>query len=237
VSAVTPETEDPNSTAPDWEIWRPRLTVPDWLRNNPGLVFSVLYLALSVVGLLYQGMFFRRFRLNVLEFSDATDFLMVVVREPLVVAMASLGLVFYYLYMRGSLAIMGWCYRRFPRLTRDPVKLAEARIKARSVARPMQWAFILTYAGVFTMMYSLWQAKRARAGDFPQVKVEYKSGALTEAPREATLLGSTSRFVLLYDAEARRAQAVPADSIARLSWDARSKEERAKETAPAPAAP
>ena len=57
----------------------------------------------------------------------------------------------------------------------------------------------------------------------------------------ATLLGSTSRFVLLYDAEARRAQAVPADSIARLSWDARSRKEREKDAAaaatPAPAAP
>jgi hypothetical protein len=232
-----PLPDDPNSTAPDWEIWRPRLIVPDWLRSNPGLVFSVLYLTLSVVGLVYQWLFFRRFRLNVLEFSDATDFLMVVVREPLVVAMASLGLVFYYLYMRGSLAVAGWCYRRFPRLTRDPVKLAESRVKARRIALPMQWAFIITYAGVFTMLYSLWQAKRARAGDFPQVKVEYKAGALTEAPRVATLLGSTSRFILLYDAETRRAQAVPADSIARLSWDARSKEERATEAAPAPAAP
>lgn len=232
-----PPPDDPTSTAPDWEIWRPRLTVPAWLRSNPGLVFSAAYLVLSVVGLVYQWMFYRRFRLNVIELSDATDFLMVVVREPLVVAMASLGLGFYYVYMRGSLAVAGWCYRRFPRLVRDPAKLAESREKARRMAPGMQLAFIVTYALVFTGMYSLWQEKRARGGDFPQVTVEYKAGALAEAPRVATLLGSTSRFVLLYDAEARRAQAVPADSIARLSWDARSRKEREQAAAPAPAAP
>lgn len=232
-----PPHDDPTSTAPDWEIWRPRLTVPEWLRNNPGLVFSATYLALSVVGLVYQWMFYRRFRLNVIELSDATDFLMVVVREPLVVAMASLGLGLYYAYMRGSLAVAGWCYRRFPRLVRDPVKLAESREKARRIAAPMQLAFVVTYAGVFTMLYSLWQAKRARAGEFPQVTVEYKADALEEAPRVATLLGTTSRFVMLYDPATRRAEAVPSDSIARLSWDARSRREREQDAAPAPAAP
>ena len=178
MQAAPPPPDDPTSTAPDWEIWRPRLTVPAWLRNNPGLVFSATYLALSVVGLVYQWMFYRRFRLNVIELSDATDFLMVVVREPLVVAMASLGLGFYYVYMRGSLAVASWCYRRFPRLVRDPVKLAESRVKARRIAPAMQLAFIVTYALVFTGMYSLWQEKRARGGDFPQVTVEYKAGAL-----------------------------------------------------------
>ena len=55
-----PQEDDLLSTAPDWEIWKPRLTVPQWLRDNPGLVFTAIYLALSVIGLLYQFLFFRR---------------------------------------------------------------------------------------------------------------------------------------------------------------------------------
>ncbi len=229
---------DPQNIAPDWEIWKPRLRVPQWLRDNPGLVFSALYLVLSVIGLLYQFLFFRRFQLNVLEFSDATDFLMVVVRDPLTVAMASLGLAFYWVYMKTTLAITGWCYRRWPKLRKGGDKLVESREKARKMAPSAQVMFIGVYALLFSMIYSLWQAKRARDGEFPQVTVQFKADAVDQpAPFQATLLGTTSRFVFLYRPETKRAEALPFDAIAQLSWDARRKREREAEAAKNPAAP
>lgn len=232
----TPSENELTSTAPDWEIWKPRLRVPDWLRDNPGLVLSVVYLLLSVVGLLYQFLFFRRFKLNVLEFSDAADFLMVVVREPLTVAMASLGLVFYWGYMWSSLRAAGWFFRRWPRWRKDPVKLAASREKARRMVPSAQVLFIGTYAVLFTLLYSTWQANRAREGDFPRVTVQFKNDAVAQAaPFEATLLGTTSRFVFLYRAETNRAEALPFDAIAQLSWDARRRSEREAKPKSAPA--
>lgn len=227
------------STAPDWEIWRPRLRVPRWLQDNPGLVFTALYLALSVVGLLYQFLFFRRFRLNVLEFSDATDFLMVVVREPLTIAMASLGLFFYWGYMWSTLRVMEWYYRRWPKSRKDPAKLAASREKARKMVPSAQAMFIATYALLFTMLYSTWQAKRARQGDFPKVTVHFKVDAAgPTSPFEATLLGTTSRFVFIYRSETKRAEALPFDAIAQLSWDARRRSEREADAGkPAPTEP
>jgi hypothetical protein len=228
-----PSEKELTSIDPDWEIWKPRLRVPNWLRENPGLLLSVVYLLLSAVGLLYQFLFFRRFKLNVLEFSDAADFLMVVVREPLTVAMASLGLVFYWVYMWSSLQAAGWFFRRWPRWRKDPVKLATAREKAREMAPSAQALFILTYAVLFTMLYSSWQATRARDGDFPRVTVQFKSDAVAQAaPFEATLLGTTSRFVFLYRSETKRAEALPFDAIAHLSWDARRRQDHEAEAAP-----
>lgn len=229
-----PPENDLNSIAPDWEIWKPRLRVPNWLRENPGLLLSVVYLLLSAVGLLYQFLFFRRFKLNVLEFSDAADFLMVVVREPLTVAMASLGFFFYWVYMWSSLQAAGWFFRRWPLWRKDPAKLAAAREKARKMAPSAQVMFILTYAVLFTLLYSNRQAGRAREGDFPRVTVQYKAGVVAgaqAAPFEATLLGTTSRFVFLYRAETNRAEALPFDAIAQLSWDARRRQDHEAEEA------
>jgi hypothetical protein len=221
------------STAPDWEIWKPRLSVPRWLQENPGLVFTALYLALSVVGLLYQFLFFRRFQLNVLEFSDATDFLMVVVREPLTVAMASLGLFFYWGYMWLTLRVVERFYRLRPQWRNDPVKLAASREKARKMVPSAQMMFMATYAVLFTMLYSIWQSKQARQGAFPRVTVQFKVDAAgPTAPFEATLLGTTSRFVFLYRPETKRAEALPFDAIAQLSWDARRRKEREAATPP-----
>lgn len=237
MNPVPPEL-DPLNIGPDWEIWKPRLHVPEWLRNNPGLVFSALYLLLSVIGLLYQFLFFRRFQLNVLEFSDATDFLMVVVRDPLTVAMASLGLFFYMGYIWVWLRIARWCYRRWPKLRQGGDKLIESREKARKMVPGAQVMFIATYAVLFSLLYSVWQSNRARAGEFPQVTVQLASGAVASpTPFTATLLGTTSRFLFFYRPETKRAEAVPVEAIAQLSWDARRRRERAAESPKAPAEP
>lgn len=233
--AASPD-QDLASTAPDWEIWRPQFRFPRWLQDNPGLVFTALYLALSAVGLLYQFLFFRRFQLNVLEFSDATDFLMVVVREPLPVAMASLGLFFYWGYMWLTLRAAEKFYRRWPKWRNDAAKLAASREKARKMVPSAQAMFIVTYAVLFTMLYSVWQSQQARTGAYPKVTVQYKGDSWATAPFEATLLGTTSRFIILYRPETKRAEALPFDAIANLSWDARRRKDRDADADRGPAA-
>jgi hypothetical protein len=88
---------------------------------------------------------------------------------------------------------------------------------------------------LFVVLYSAYQARRARAGAFPVVTIEYKVDALgTAAPATVTLLGTTSRFVFVYRDHSRRAEAIPLDSIARLSWDAGTRRERETDAAAAP---
>src|SRR5262245_33080546 len=77
------------------EVYALRLAVPAWLKDNPALGLTVVYLFASVVGLVFHFLFLKRFGFNVTEFSETSDFLMVVVREPLTVALALLGVPFY----------------------------------------------------------------------------------------------------------------------------------------------
>jgi hypothetical protein len=176
----------------------------------------------------YVFQFFRRFRINVLDYTDASDFLMVVVREPATIALAMMGIPVYWLYMGTTLRGSIWLRRRWPRIGGDPAKRAERRVKQRKLAPYMQFAFIVVYATLFMLLYSAYQASRVRAGSYPQVTFEYKRDAASDvAPVTATLLGTTSRFLFVYRRETRRAEAIPFDAIARLSWDARSRRERA----------
>jgi hypothetical protein len=230
--SMTTTTSPPDPSADDLEdleIWRLRFGVPDWLRDNPGLVLTGAYVAASIIGMAYVFQFFRRFRLNVLEFTDASDFLMVVVREPATIALALMGVPVYWLYMGTTLRLAMWSRRRWPRLAGDPAKRAARRASQRRLAPYMQLAFIAVYATLFMLLYSAWQASRVRAGSFPQVTFEFKRDAAADAaPVTATLLGTTSRFLFVYRRETRRAEAIPFDAIARLSWDARSRRERAQ---------
>ena len=76
-----------------------------------------------------------------------------------------------------------------------------------------------------------------RAGDCPLVTIEYKSGAVSTPPITATFIGTTARFIFIFHAETRRAEAVPFDLIARLSWDARTRRERLADEQKATEAP
>lgn len=229
------------------ELLRLRLVLPDWLRNNPGLSLTLLYLFASMIGVVFHYLLLKRFGFNVLEFSEASDFLMVVVREPLTVALALMGVPFYLGYGWVAVRFGRWTRRRSAWLRSTPEKRRATITRMRRWTILMQASFIGVYALVFVMVYSLWRASRIRAGDHRKVTVHFK----TDSPRPGgalvaeglALLGTTSRFVLLYNPATKQSEVAPLDAIANLVWDARSRREREadarsiqpKEEAPAPA--
>jgi hypothetical protein len=212
------------------QIWRLRLGVPKWLKDNPGLVLTGSYVLASLIGMAYVFQFYRRFRINVLEFTEVTDFLVVVIREPATIALALSSIPLYWIYMRTSMPWMNRLRKRWPRLAGDPAKHPERLVMARRIAPYTQAAFIVVYAALFLLLFSAWQASRVRAGNYPKVTVELKAETgISGQPITATLLGTTARFLFIYRPETRRAEAIPFDAIARLSWDARSRRERERD--------
>ena len=214
------------------EVWRLHFTVPPWLRDNPGLVLTGAYVLASLIGMAYIFHFYRRFRINVLEFTEVSDFLVVVVREPATIALALSSIPLYWIYMRTTMPWMQRLQRRWPKLGGDLARRRQKLELARRIAPYVQAGFVIVYAMLFMLLYSAYQASRVRTGRFPVVTVEYKTDAAPgTGPVTATLLGTTSRFLFVYRPETRRAEAIPFDGIVRLSWDARSRRERQEDNA------
>ena len=218
-------------------MWRLKMRLPAVLRENPGLMLTVAYVGASLIGVVFNFLYFRRFGFNVLEFSEASDFLMVVVREPLTVALALFGIPVYLGYMMGAAALSVWIKRKWPRAAGTPEKREKNRQKYQRMAPMLQFMYIGVYALLFVMLYSKYQANRIKRAEQGQVIVEYRTDAPSArpAPVKATLIGTTTRFVFLYFHEGKEAEVVPVDAIARLTWDARfGKEKKAAAAAPAP---
>lgn len=209
---------------------RLRLTWPAWLRDNPALSLTVLYLFASVVGMVFHYLLLKRFGFNVLEFSETSDFLMVVAREPLTVALALLGVPFYMGYMGATTSVTGWAKKKAAWMRSTPEKRRKMLDSMRRWRIWIQLSFIAVWAFAFVQYYSLWRSRQIRTGDFRPVTIHYK----TDSPRAdgalssegLALLGTTARFVFLYDPAAKRSEVIPLDSIARLVWDARTRKER-----------
>jgi len=222
----------------EWEMWRLKMRLPAMLQENPGLMLTIAYVGASLIGIVFNFLYFRRFGFNVLEFSEASDFLMVVVREPVTVALALLGIPVYMGYMMSAAALSAWIKRKWPRTAGTPEKREKHRRMYQRMAPTLQFMYIGVYALVFVMLYSKFQANRIKQADQGQVVVEYRTDApsVRSAPVKATLIGTTTRFVFLYFHEGKEAEVVPVDAIARLTWDARfGKEKKDAAATPAPA--
>jgi hypothetical protein len=217
------------------ELMRLQLAWPAWLRDNPGLSLTMLYLFASVVGMVFHYLLLKRFGFNVLDFSETSDFLMVVAREPLTVALALLGVPFYVFYMKATTGVSRWAKKKAAWLHSTPEKRRKTLEGVRRWRTLIQVLFIGVWAFVFVQYYSLWRSRQIRAGEFRAVAVHFK----TDSPRAdgkltaegLALLGTTSRYVFLYDPATKQAEVAPLDSIARLVWDARTRRERQADAA------
>ncbi len=211
-------------------VLRLHWALPDWVRANPALGFTAVYLFASATGSVFHFLFFRQFGLNVLEFSAPADFAMVVIREPVTVALALAGLPLFVAYGDVYHRFLRWRRARFPRPLPAPEKRRLALERSRRYGPVLQVLFIGIYAVNFLLFYAFWRGRQIRDGDFRPVTVVCKN----DAPRadgtfrheRVALLGTTSGFVFLFDPVRRTAEAAPFDAVSHLEWDARPRRER-----------
>jgi hypothetical protein len=176
------------------------LPLPDWLlstaRQHPALLISIAYLLLSSIGMMFSWAFFRRFDINYFLFAEIGDFLLAVLREPMSVIAAMGGIAVTVLLY----AYTDWEYRALQRKT-DPGRIRRLyarlqRLLMRLAASPLSWAlFLLIYMYLLISIIAVYRVVEVRQGKGTVVWVQIGSGE----PLSAVLMGSSGRFMFLYD--------------------------------------
>lgn len=181
-------------------------TQPPWLRKtltrNPALAFSGLYGFASVIGLIHSWAYLRPFGINVLQYSEISDFLLASLKEPLTWLLAALAFVL--------------------------VQLDNAmsrRVEAKGASRWTHWYGTAGYrqinnpVAVIMIVLFLWIL-----ADFQHQNVRDGGGELFEVvladgspPAERVLLGTTVQFVFLYDRQSERVFIHPNENVLTLS--------------------
>lgn len=181
------------------------------VREHPGLLLTAGYLALTIIGLIYELWFFMYFRINILEYVETSDFLLAALRTPLVILLSLLPVPLFWLLFQLNL----WVRRRYPQYERWDRSM-ESRMFGTSVVRRFvsRALFILIYATAFTQIYAERVTDRIKAGRGREVRVELTTGA--PFPSRTLLLGTTSKFVFLYLPEAKRTHIIPIENLSRL---------------------
>ncbi|WP_460708958.1 hypothetical protein [Lysobacter terrae] len=204
------------------------LAVRAWRRlcREPTLLFTLAYLFVSFIGLWANFWFYRGFGLPILEYMQASDYLVAGLRDPtyaliLLVSVAlTLAVSGADLYRRtypqraAALRERWWGRWVFPEsrwLRWKGVGLTPETGVSVAMCCAMLWA---------TLNYVQQKGKYIRAGAGHRVQVTMAGDS---APRAGTarLLGSSGAFVFLWWPQSQTAEAVPIESVAKLQTVAR----------------
>ena len=176
----------------------------DYLREHPAMLVSSVYIAASIVGLMFAWAFLMPFGINFFNYAQISDFLLASLKEPLTWVYVALAM----LMVLGDNAMSRrWGRRERARWLRWYGTAAYRRLNV--------YALILI-AAVLISAHAWTKAARVKRGGGESVTVQFADGG---EPVEAVLLGTTGLFVFLYDPDAERASVYPHESIHSISMD------------------
>lgn len=192
-------------------------------RREPALLFTTAYLLVSLLGLWCSFWFYRGFGLSILDYLQASDFLVAGIRDPVYMLLLALG-VFIVL-------LCSW-----PETLRLRNASQIEQLKARSIvwrlvlSRSMftswestglrPWTAMTLAVALFMAANAAWyvtsRGERIRAEGIGEMVSVQLTGDTAALPGNARLLGSSSAYVFLWWPEQRRAEAVPIAAVRRL---------------------
>jgi hypothetical protein len=190
-----------------------------WLETEHlALALTLAYLFLATVGMLHRSFVLLYFRINLLDYAEPADLLLSALRDPLIVLVSIAPLPLVALYFRGAY----WLRQRFPRSfwTTGGARGREFTLKHRGklyVLTAVLWAL------AFSLQYAGKVARDLRAGRGRRVSVELITGAV-RPPGDTLLpllLGTTQKYVFLYDDVRQVTSVVPVDNVAQIRYDRR----------------
>jgi hypothetical protein len=190
-----------------------------WLETEHlALALTLAYLFLAIVGMVHRGFVLLAFRINLFDYAEPADLLLSALRDPLIVLVTIAPVPLVALYFRGAM----WLRRRFPNSwwTTGGARGREFQRKYRG---PLYVGTAVVWALAFSLQYAGKVSRDLRAGRGRRVQVELVTGTVRQ-PGDTLLpllLGTTQKFVFLYDDVRQITSVVPVDNVAQIRYDRR----------------
>lgn len=185
-------------------------TVSAFVWDHPGIVLTLVYVYLSALGIAYGWNLYRQFGVNIMDFAEATDFLLAALKNaawllPMVTVAVSFGLGM-------SMSVLMLARPGVPFLS------AASYTLARYPKLYILSAVLIVVSGfLYAFRTGLKDAERIRNGDWEEVAVQLGSGDDATVPAcldgELFLVGTTEKFAFFYDLAEDDALIIPISSV------------------------
>jgi hypothetical protein len=181
--------------------------VREFLRDNPTLVLSLLYLYATGIGIVYSFGLYSSFGFNIFDYSEITDFLLAALKNQWVLASVAIQVVL----VLAAMTFVGF--------------FGEKRLSSRQVVElrlTVLVLFFICFAVISTYLSAVRAASAIKDGAWhppfekPAVDIRYRSfsgsaGQVTEP--NLKFIGATQKAVFFYDVDEKRTIVIPQAQI------------------------
>jgi len=185
-------------------------------RQHPGLVLTEFYLAATAVGMLSSWTFYSHFGINVFQYAQVSDFILVSFRNPLATLAILAAVPVVWLIIKTDDLL-----DRHLRWYKYTYGLGKLRALSRTPAA--RALYMALYAYVFSVFYSGHLAAQMKAGEVRAVEAQLQSGQYlgqdATQPFRTSVLGMTTDYLFLYDVGSGAVTIVPVENLARLTLE------------------
>lgn len=181
---------------------------------NSALVFSLVYGYLTVLGIFYSFALYGWFHINIFDYVEIGDFLLIVLRNENVLV-AGVALVGWFLLTGGKL-VQHWNELERQRANTPPV---------RSRARSLVWVYFILAVGVLGPLLGLANTisetvYSIKEGYETKAVVQYRSssGSADQVVKtKLVIIGTTQKVIFLYDEDDKQTLVIPQSQIVSIA--------------------
>jgi hypothetical protein len=189
------------------------------VREHPGVALTVLYVYASAVGGLYTWSLFRQFGVTILDFAQATDFLLAAFKQPvaLIVALCAgtvAAALVYFAFLRQDLALfirvsVSGMFNPLalavgaPALVQALLRMRKREKEALDTIRRRSSVIVAATFVAASLLFGLVSGANIKGGNAPRIGVELKNGGQQGISScldgSVFLIGTSQEYIFLYD--------------------------------------
>jgi len=187
-------------------------------REHPALLLTLGYLFLTAVGMSYEFVLFQQFNVNLFDYADATDFVLVALRNPplLVFTLISTAIV------RNAYRLHAWGLARSSHYREVSERMMSWRWYP-AFERVSVTLILVGYFAILSGFYAQHNAAGIKSGEgraiFVDLVSDVANGSTNHTPTGYLPLGSTSRYLLVFNPANGHTEVLPVNNVSRITLD------------------
>jgi hypothetical protein len=186
-------------------------TIEKFLKRDISLTISLLYIVLIAIGMLFKVSFYMFFYINIVEYSDISDFLLAPFRDPIILIMTIGSVLFLYAFN----ILDDWMEKHTPRLYESFYYGFDKEKYQAWFAMKGMAIMIVTYIGLFAYFYGSYSAKSIKKSNVSTVSISFKDNKF-EPSDTLIYMGKTNGYVFLYKKNTNQTAIFPMSDVLKM---------------------
>jgi hypothetical protein len=183
-----------------------------FLQKDISLSLSLSYIAMIAIGMIFNTLFYRCFHLNIIEYSDISDFLLAPFRDPFILVFTIGTCIFIYLAMQYD----EWVEQKYPTFYKwMHFGMSVKFIREWYHSKNGTIMIALIYIFIAADIYGKLKYKSILNGENNHIHITLKDNKL-EAIDTLLFIGKTNGYIFIFNKNKKSTLVVPMNDVLRV---------------------